>query len=113
MYIRAADGSWEYTGIGWRVGTNHDHLNIDLRYDPVAVTEPYDGLDFDTSEVEEAGEKLITATQHFLDVVRERRKQHETRSYRADSGHRSGAVGNAKSAFRSGSVSRATANRAV
>lgn len=30
MFIRAADGSWNYTGIGWRDATNHDHLNLNI-----------------------------------------------------------------------------------
>jgi hypothetical protein len=31
MFIKAVDGSFAYTGIGWPYRTNHDHLNLDIR----------------------------------------------------------------------------------
>lgn len=43
MFIRAVDGSWSYTGIGWRDATNHDHLNLNIvrgSYTPPPVTPP-------------------------------------------------------------------------
>ena len=46
MFIRAADGSWSYTGIGWRDATNHDHLNLNIvrgSYTPPVVTPPTPG----------------------------------------------------------------------
>ncbi len=41
MFIRAADRSWEYTGIGWPNATNHDHLNLTVQEsDGTSATEP-------------------------------------------------------------------------
>lgn len=40
MFIRAADRSWEYTGIGWVNGTNHDHLNVTIQESDGTSTTP-------------------------------------------------------------------------
>jgi hypothetical protein len=72
MYIEAADGSWRYEGIGWRVGTNHDHLCVDLvrgeagAYQPPAPSPPAAGELVDTTTLRYELERARDAIERAL-----------------------------------------------
>lgn len=68
MFIRAKDGSWSYTGIGWPYATNHDHLNLDLRRRPGGQPPPGGGGPVDPGDAAaiDAAQERIRQAQALL-----------------------------------------------